>query len=374
MLPDFRLESYFAVWEFRARHNLTASDAETLPLRELLAMADPADRERWDELRLGYIPSEGTPELRSAIAQSYDAIAPEDVVCFAGAEEGLYCAMHALLSHLDHALILVPNYQSMESVPRSICEVTGIALHAQNGWNLDPAELRAALRPNTRLIALNFPNNPTGKIADSQTFEAVVSICRERNIYLFSDEVYRGIERDRSKRLPQAADLYERALSLNVVSKAYGLPGLRVGWIACRDRGVLSRMVRVKHYLSICNSAPSEVLAGIALKARERILERNRALTQTNLRKLDAFFASHADRFEWYAPDGGCIAYPRYLGSDGVETLCARLVHEAGVLLLPASMYASDLLATPQDRFRIGYGRSGMDEALSAFEQFLSGR
>jgi aspartate/methionine/tyrosine aminotransferase len=146
---------------------------------------------------------------------------------------------------------------------------------------------------------------------------------------------------------------------------------LRIGWIACRDRPVLARMAKIKHYLSICNSAPSEVLACIALKARERILQRNRTLAADNLEKLDAFFARHRDTFEWYKPDGGCIAYPRYLGADGVERFCERLVNEAGVLLLPASMYRSDVLPTPPDRFRIGYGRLGMDEALTAFESFL---
>ncbi|HKU67057.1 MAG TPA: aminotransferase class I/II-fold pyridoxal phosphate-dependent enzyme [Candidatus Baltobacteraceae bacterium] len=370
-LPEFRLESYFGVWEFKARYHLTASDAQTLPMRELLAMADAQDRERWEHLQLGYIPTEGTPQLRAAIAGTYHAIAPDDVLCFAGAEEGLYCAMHALLTPADHAVVLVPNYQSMESVPRSLCEVSGIALHDHDGWNLDVDELQAALRPNTRLVAVNFPNNPTGKIVDARTFEEIIELCRLHGIYLFSDEVYRGIERDERKRLPQAADAYERALSLNVVSKAYGLPGLRVGWIACRDRDLLARMAKLKHYLSICNAGPSELLACIALKARNRILKRNRDLAAENVRKLEAFFGRHRERFEWYAPDGGCVAYPRYLGAQGVERFCERLVDEAGVLLLPSSMYRSELLATPQDRFRIGYGRFGMDQALAAFEEFL---
>jgi aspartate/methionine/tyrosine aminotransferase len=372
-LPEFRLESYFGIWEFKARHHLTASDAQTLPLSQLLVLASDADRKRWEHLCLGYIPTEGTLELRQAIAQTYERIAAEDVLCFAGAEEGLYCAMHALLGADDHAVVLVPNYQSMESVPRTICEVSGVALRADRNWQLDLDEIRAALRPNTRLVAVNFPNNPTGAIADRRIFDDLIAICAERAIYHFSDEVYRGIERDCAKQLPQAADRYDRALSLNVVSKAYGLPGLRVGWVACRDRGLLARMMRIKHYLSICNAGPSELLACIALKARERILARNRALCAENLRKLDAFFTSHADRFEWYTPDGGCIAYPRYLGSESVEAFCSRLVEEAGVLLLPASMYRSNLLETPADRFRIGYGRFGMDDALSAFEGFLNG-
>jgi aspartate/methionine/tyrosine aminotransferase len=339
---------------------------------ELLTLADDRDRERWERLRLGYIETRGTPDLRAAIASTYDVVDAGAVLCFAGAEEGLYCAMQALLEPADHAVVLVPNYQSAESIPRSICDVSGVALHEDRNWALDVEEIRAALRPNTKLVSVNFPNNPTGRIADPDTFAALLNLCRERGIYLFSDEVYRGIERDVSRRLVQAADLYERAMSLNVVSKAYGLPGLRVGWIACRDRAVLDRMEKIKHYLSICNSAPSEVLATIAVKNAAKIFERNRKLTAENLGKLDEFFARHRDRFEWYDPDGGCIAYPRYLGSDGVESFCERLVEDAGVLLLPASMYRSELLPTPADRFRIGYGRRGIDEALSAFETFLA--
>ncbi len=373
LLPEFRLERYFGIWEFQARHHLAASDAQTLALSELLALADAPDRERWEQLHLGYIPTEGTPQLRTAIARTYERIMPEDILCFAGAEEGLYCAMHALLERGDHAVVLVPNYQSMESVPRSICEVSGVRLQPENEWDLDVEQLRNALRRNTKLVAVNFPNNPTGKIVSPQTFEAVIALCEARGIYLFSDEVYRGIERDDAKRLAQAADRYDRALSLNVVSKAYGLPGLRVGWIACRDRGVLDRMQAMKEYLSICNAAPSEVLATIALTAGGRILARNRAITAGNLTTLAEFFGRHAQRFDWYEPDGGCVAFPRYLGEEGVESFCARLVRDAGVLLLPGSMYCSDLLPVPQDRFRIGYGRFGMDEALAAFEAFLDG-
>ena len=371
MLPEFRLEAYFGVWEFQARYHLTASDAETMALEELLEYADAPDRERWERLRLGYVESQGTPALREAVASTYERISADEVLCFAGAEEGLYCAMHALLAPADHAIVLVPNYQSMETLPRSICEVSGVALHEESNWGFLAAEVRKLVRPATRLVAVNFPNNPTGKIADRAEFLALIDLCRERGLYLLSDEVYRGIERDREKQLPQAADLYDRALSLNVVSKAYGLPGLRVGWIASRDRDMLDRMLKLKHYLSICNSAPSEVLACIALKSSARILDRNRGICAGNLQLLSRFFAKHRDRFEWYEPDGGCVAYPRYLAGD-VEEFCRRLVQNAGVLLLPASMYRSDLLAAPDGRFRIGYGRRGMDEALAAFDTALA--
>ncbi|GAA2792537.1 aminotransferase class I/II-fold pyridoxal phosphate-dependent enzyme [Kitasatospora sp. CM 4170] len=373
-LPDFRLETYFSRWEFTARHHLTASDAQTMAMSELLDLAGPEDRHAWDTLTLGYTETFGDPGLRRAIAGIYEQVEADDVLCFGGAQEGLNLAMQVLLGPDDHAVVVTPNYQSAETIPLSLCEVTGVALDADRGWALDLDELAAALRPNTRVVSVNFPNNPTGAVIDAADFTRLAELCDERGIHLFSDEVYRGLERDPARTLPNAADLSERALSLNVTSKSLGLPGLRIGWIACRDRALRSRLERAKHYTTICNSAPSEILARIALGNRERILERNRAIIAANLPLFDEFFAGFAELFDWQAPDGGCVAYPRYLGADGVEAFCTGLVEEAGVLLLPASIFRSGLTPTPTDRFRIGVGRRDPEPALDAFAGWLKGR
>ncbi|MEU4330689.1 pyridoxal phosphate-dependent aminotransferase [Nonomuraea dietziae] len=373
-LPDFRLETYFSRWEFTARHHLTASDAQTMTMSELLALADPGDLHAWETLSFGYTETFGDPALRQAIAETYAHVDADDVICFTGAQEALYLAMHVLLGPADHAVVVTPNYQSAETVPLSLCEVSGVALDPDDDWTLDLERVVAALRPNTRVLSVNFPNNPTGTLVDAADFARLAQLCDERGIHLFSDEVYRGLELDPSRTLPQAAELSERALSLNVTSKSLGLPGLRLGWIACRDREVRSRLERAKHYTTICNAAPSEVLARIAVKARDRILERNRAVIAANLPAFDAFFADFGELFEWRAPDGGCVAYPRYLGTDGVERFCAELVEQAGVLLLPASIYRSELTPTPGDRFRIGVGRRDPGPALDAFAAWLRGR
>jgi aspartate/methionine/tyrosine aminotransferase len=371
-LPEFRLEKHFTRWEFAARHHLTASDAQTLSLAELLALADDDGRERWESLHLGYGETFGLPALREAVADTYDTLAAEDVLCFAGAEEGLYLAMTTLLDPGDHVVVVTPGYQSAETVPLSVCEVSGVALRADEGWALDVDAVEAALRPNTRMVSVNFPNNPTGAVPDPDTWTRLVRLCDERGVRLFSDEVYRGLESGPA--LPQAADLSPTALSLNVMSKAYGLPGLRVGWIACRDREVLSRLEGAKHYTSICNAAPSEVLALIALRAREEVLGRNRRIIAENLPVFDAFFARFPDLFEWTPPQGGCVAYPRYLGADGVEAMCADLVEQEGVLLLPASVFRSELTPTPTDRFRVGVGRFAPAEGLDRWAEWLEKR
>ncbi|MFI2190388.1 aminotransferase class I/II-fold pyridoxal phosphate-dependent enzyme [Streptomyces sioyaensis] len=370
-LPDFRLETYFSQWEFTARHHMTASDVQTMTLGELLALAGDQDRAAFENLSLGYTETYGDPELREVIAQTYERADAADVICFAGAEEALYLAMNVLLDAGDHAVVVTPNYQAAETVPLALCEVTGVALDPDRDWALDLDRVKAAIRPHTRVVSVNFPNNPTGKVISAAEFTELARLCDERGIHLFSDEVYRGLERDPARTLPQAADLSERALSLNVTSKSLGLPGLRIGWITCRDRDLLTRLERAKHYTTICNSAPGEVLARIALKARQTILDRNRALIERNLPVFEAFFAEFADVFEWQAPDGGCVAYPRYLGPEGVEEFCTRLVAEAGVLLLPASIYRSELTPTPADRFRIGIGRRNPEQGLAAFAQWM---
>ena len=371
-MRDFVLETYMSRWEFVARYNMTASDAESMRLPELLAMASDEDRSDFDNLSLGYTETFGAPSLRREIAGTYETVEADDLLCFAGAEEAIYIAMKVLLTPDDHAIVVTPNYQAAETIPLSICAVTGVALDIDNDWDLDIGRIEAVLRPNTRLISINFPNNPTGKILPRTTFDALVSLCRKHGIWLFSDEVYRLIERDEALRLPQAVDVYERGISLNVMSKAYGLPGLRIGWLASKDRDFLVRCERYKHFLSICNSAPSEVLARIALKSRDTILARTRGIVRSNIAELNAFFAEFPHLFDWREPDGGCVAFIRYKGADGVEAFTQRLVEEAGVFFLPSSVYRSDLTPVPDDCLRIGFGRLHVPEGIAALRNWLT--
>ncbi|MEO1138999.1 MAG: pyridoxal phosphate-dependent aminotransferase [Pseudomonadota bacterium] len=370
-LPDFRLETHFAKWEFKARFHMTASDAESISMRDLLNMATPEDREAFEGLWLGYTETFGAPDLRQAIAATYANQGAEQILCFAGASEGIFAANTAILDADSHAVVVTPNYQSHETLPLAICEATGVPLNPDDGWTLDIDRVAAAIRPNTRLVTINFPHNPTGAIPSPDRYEALIELCRKHGIWILHDEIFNGLGPTGTRHLPFIADVYERGLSLGVMSKSYGLPGLRIGWITCQDRAVLSQMERMKHYLSICNSAPSERLAVIALKNRERLLTRNCGIVDENLPKWDAFFARHPDLFDWCRPDGSCMAFPRYKGADGVEAFARGLVEEAGVLLLPSTIYSSELGPTPTDRFRLGFGRTGLDEGLAAMEAYI---
>jgi aspartate/methionine/tyrosine aminotransferase len=370
---DLALEAYFARWQAAARHHLAASDSETVSLMELLAAATEEDRGRWETLRLTYTDPRGSDWLRATIAAEYETATAGSIRCCTGAQEGLFTVTQALLAAGDHAIVVTPNYQSAESLPAGICTVTGVGLDPADDWSLDIDRLMAATRPNTKLISINFPNNPTGKILERDRFSALISFCRARGIWLFSDEVYRLIERDQSLRLPTAVDAYERGISLGGLSKPYGLPGLRLGWIACRNEAALRLFDRVRSYLSICNAGPSEVLAQIALKSGDRLLARNRRIAAENLELLTHFFTERDDLFDWHEPDGGVVGFPRYRHVEGVEAFCRRLVSRYGIMLLPASIYRSELSPTPVDRFRIGFGRQDFPAGLRAMEAALAG-
>lgn len=371
MLPDFRLETHFSKWEFRAEHHLTASDAESMSMRDLLAFASPEQRAEFDDLWLGYTETWGAPDLRGAVAATFRARTAADVLCLAGASEGIFLANNVLLDASSHAIVVTPNYQSHETLPVAICEATGVPLDPHDNWSLDIDRVASAIRPNTKLVTINFPHNPTGAILDRSRYDALIELCRRHGIHILHDEIFHGLGPTGAEHLPLIADEYELGLSLGVTSKSFGLPGLRIGWLVSQDHDVLERMERLKHYVSICSSGPSERLAIVALQHRDELLARNNAIIDENLPKWDSFFARFDDLFEWQRPQGSCMAFPRYLGANGVENFAQRLVEEAGVLVLPSTIYRSDLGPTPTDRFRIGAGRRGLDEGLAAMSAHL---
>ena len=235
-LRPFKLERYFARWEFSAPYLLCSSDVEGYPMVELLALADEECRELWRGLKLGYTESPGLPLLRAEVARLYESVGAENVLMFAGAEEAIFVTLNTLLTPADHAIVTWPAYQSLYEVARGTgASVDLLPLDEGHGWELDLDALRQQMRPETRLIVVNFPHNPTGALVDRECFDALVALARDAGCWLFSDEVYRGLEYDQALRLPAAVDLYERAISLGVMSKTFALAGLRIGWIATRD-------------------------------------------------------------------------------------------------------------------------------------------
>ncbi len=366
-IADFALERYFARWEFAVGHLLCASDVQGYPMADLLALADEESRDLWDGLTLGYTESSGHPLLRRAIAGLYETIEPDDILIFAGAEEAIFCLANSELGPGDHAIVTWPGYQSLYEVARATAaDVTLHELREDAGWTIDLDRLRAQVTAATRLIVVNAPHNPTGMLPDRATYDGLVAIAAEAGAHLVVDEVYRFLEFDEAGRLPAGADSLERGVSIGVMSKSFALAGLRIGWLASRDRELLARCAAFKDYTTICSSAPAEILALIALRARDRVLERSRSIVAANLERLDRFFDDWPDRFTWVRPRAGSVGFPRLtVPGITIDDWSAALVEAEGVLLLPGSQFGFG-----GNHFRLGFGRTDLPLALERLEAF----
>jgi aspartate/methionine/tyrosine aminotransferase len=345
-------------------------------------MADEECTNIWANLRLGYTETRGMPLLRDEIAKSYAGLDGNNILCFAGAEEGIYCTFKTLLSAADHAIVLTPCYQSLKSIPETLCEISTLDLTASSGWSLDVNAVRKLVRPGqTKLIACNFPHNPTGTSITPEVQQQLVALAREFGLWLFCDEVYRGVEREldeagQSKSLPPIATVYEKAISLSAVSKVQGLAGLRIGWICCADLSTVCAIADNKHYLSICNSGPSEVLALIALRAKDKVIGRNMQIIRTNEAYLAEFMRKYPNLLSWTPPKGGCCGFMHINLPESVDLaeVTERLVQQHGVLILPGENFpitSEGNVAAVRKHFRVGLGRAAFPRALDAFEAAL---
>jgi aspartate/methionine/tyrosine aminotransferase len=366
-IEDFALERFFARYEFAVRHLLCASDVQAGTMADLLSLADDETAARWSGLGLGYTEAPGHPLLRAEIAALYETVSPTDVVVFNGAEEAIFTLANVLLGPGDHAIVAWPAYQSLHSVARATgADVTLHELHASEGWALDVDRMRAQLTPRTRLIVVNVPHNPTGMLPDAATFDAIAELAAEAGAVLLSDEAYRFLERDPADRLPAGADLGAHVVSVGVMSKSFAMAGLRIGWLATRDPALVDAAMRFKDYTTICASAPSEILALIALRARETVLARSRTIVEANLTLVDGFMDRQQEHVTWVRPRGGPIGFPELRAGIPIDRFADDLLREEGVLLAPGSLFGH-----PGNHARLGFGRTDMAQALPRLEAFM---
>ena len=372
-IEPFFTERFFAAHEFSAPHLLCPSDCQSLTVEELLHLASVP----WDalgELALGYTESQGAPKLRALIATDYEQVGNDDVIGLSAPEEGIFLAMHALLEPGDEVIVLSPCYDSLANVASYLgCRVVRWSLteapepaEGPGGWRLDLDVLERLLTPRTRLVVVNFPHNPTGYLPAHDEWRTLVEMVAEARAWLFSDEMYRGLEFDPTARLSPGCDLYERAISLCGLSKTYGLPGLRTGWLALQDASLKERILTWKDYTTICASAPSEVLAQIALGIGGALAARNVRIVKENLARAEPFFARRQSVFRWNRPQAGSVALVG-LRSGSARAFCRRLLEEQGVLLLP-----SGGLGYGDGHVRFGFGRLAFPRALNQLERYLS--
>ena len=366
----FKIENFFRQHEFSAPYGISQSDAEPLTLDELLTYASPQRREQFDKLWLGYTETQGHPELRAAIADLHDGVSADDVI-EAVPEEGIFLPMNSLLEAGDHVVAVYPSFQSLWEIARATgCELSfWRQRRTEEGWHFDVDELERLLRPDTRMLIINFPHNPTGYLPPRADFERVIELARKHNLILFSDEIYRFTEQDERLRLPSACELYERAIVLGGLSKCFGLPGLRVGWLITRDADLSHQLQEMKSYTTICGSAPSEILALIALENWQALTARSMEIVRGNIGFCRDFFGRYRDRFWLDYPKCGTITLVELLSDMPVSDFAAAALAEGGVMVLPAG-----IMHMEGNYFRLGLGRKSLPHALEPFEQVVIDR
>lgn len=364
-IAPFRLERYFAKYEFNAKYLLSSSDCDGFSLQDVLNLADNEEYAMWNDLRLGYTESAGLPILRNEIAKLYSNITPDQVLVLTP-EEGIFVAMNCILNEGDHVICVSPSYQSLHQIVESInCEVTFWCPDEERGWYFDPAKLEKAIRFNTRMIIINFPHNPTGYLPPSQDFYKIIDIAKSNDLFLFSDEMYRYLEHDEKLRLPSASDLYHNAISLSGLSKTFGLAGLRIGWVTTQNGHILNEMLAFKDYTTICSSAPSEILGFIALRHKENLIDFNLNKIRRNLGLINGFIERHRRSISWFKPSAGTIGLAKLDINIPSLNFCEKVVNETGVMILPSEMFDYG-----NKHIRLGFGRENLPEVLEVLENY----
>ncbi|KOO35970.1 class i and ii aminotransferase [Chrysochromulina tobinii] len=378
---DLLLERYFGVHEFTAKVLLSSSDVEALSVRELLLIAreagDTHSLALWEGLHLGYTESQGHPELLKEIAATYSAAVTHDHLLEVVPEEGIFIAMSCLLAPADEVIVTWPAYQSLYEVARARganvrrWEASGSVYDRQT---FDVGALEALITEaggRVKLIVVNFPHNPTGASLSPDELTRLIGLARHAGAWLFSDEMYRGLELGALPPLPSVCELYEKGVALSGMSKVYALPGLRIGWLACRESHFIKQARTYKDYTTICGSAPSQVLALIGMRHRVSLVARSKAIAAEGLAATVAFCEKHSDKFVFHPPDAGPVAYLAIKQGARGEALTAadaqayseRLVRQTGVMLISGAMFEAE-----EPFLRLGFAKAGYAARLASWE------
>jgi aspartate/methionine/tyrosine aminotransferase len=358
----FDLERWQSTWENRVRFNLSESGVHPLSIRELLALAG-APSDPLLDVRLGYSQSNGTDTLRQRIAALYPGASPGQVLVTTGSAEANYVAALRLIEPGDKVAMMLPNYLQLWGHVQNLgAVVRGFRLHEDRGWAPDANEMRGAIAPGTKLVVVTNPHNPTGHILADAMRRAIVERAAEVGAWLLADEVYTGAERD-GPTTPTFWGSYERLICVSGLSKAYGLPGLRIGWLVAPPEFVAEAWAR-HDYTTIGPSGASDHLASVALQptVRERLLARTRGILRENYPVLETWLRRFGDTFSWVPPQAGAICFARYRPKVNGEELVERVRAAQNVLLVPGEHFGMPGYL----RFGFGNEPAELGEALAA--------
>jgi aspartate/methionine/tyrosine aminotransferase len=367
-ITPFATEHFFAQYEFNTPYQLCNSDCETITISELLQMADVSLNELGD-LSLSYTESQGNPLLRQAIADDYATATSDDIIILGTPVEGIYLTARALLDPGDEVIVLTPAYDALSNLFEHVVGAEQVKKWAftanKTGWKLDFEQLNSLITPKTKLLVLNFPHNPTGYLPTSHQLDQLVNLVERHNLWLFQDEMYHGLVHSGTTAIPSAADVGKRTVVLSGLSKTYGLPGLRTGWLVIQDEVLRENVMNWKFYTSICPPAPSEFLALAAWRVRQQLRQKNIAQIEHNLALAESFFARWPELFVWKRPLAGSVALVK-MNIPSVTAFSTQIANEAGILIHPATTLGSD-----DQHMRMGFGRATFATALQKFEAYL---
>ncbi len=362
--PRFEMERMQSAWEHRVRYDLSESGVEPLTLAEASARLRELEP-RLEDVKLGYADGRGREATRSAVARIHSGANAENVLITTGTSEANFLALTTLVERGDDVVVVMPNYMQVHGLARGLgANVREVWLHEDAGWTLDLDRLRSALTPKTRLICICTPNNPTGQILSAAALDQVAEMARTSGAWILSDEVYRGAELDGVESATMWGR-YDRAIVTGGLSKAYGLPGLRLGWIVAPPERIEAAWAQ-KDYTTIAVASVSEILAEAALTRRELLLERTRRILCERWPVLEGWAKAHGGRLHWTAPRAGAICFFGYSYPVDSWPFVDAMIRERSTMIVPGSHFLMER------HLRIGFGgplailRAGLAEVDAA--------
>lgn len=356
----FAMERMQSTWENRVEFNLSESGVHPMTTKELIE-EDAGTLKMLSEQELGYPQSNGSQALRETIAAIYPGATADHVQVTNGTSEANFITTWSLIDQGTEAAVMLPNYMQIPGIVRAFGGVVKpFYLREENQWKPDLQQLRKSVSSKTVLIAVCNPNNPTGAILSEDEMNQIVEIAKSVDAWLLADEVYQGAEREEG-RAPSFWGRYNKVIITNGLSKAYGLPGLRIGWIVS-DPDMIAKLWSYHDYTTIGPGMLNDVLAQIALRNRDKIRKRTVGILQNNYPVLRDWISQHEGLFSMIPPRAGAIAYLRYGLNINSTELVEKLLHEKSTLIVPGDQFGMDHylrigFGTPADYLKAGLDR-----------------
>ncbi len=368
-LEPFKVEKWMNEYEQYSKYDLGNTTVQNLSLDELFDLSNVDKTAFLNNLcaqKQGYGNITGNPDLKNGISKLYETVTPDGIIPTIGGAGANHLVFYSLVEPSDSVVSVIPTYQQLYSIPESFgAEVKLLKLKKENNFLPDIDELKSLVSSNTKLICINNPNNPTGALMPAKILEQIVQVAQSVNAFVLSDEVYRGLNLTEEK-TPSVADIYEKGISVCSMSKIFSLAGLRLGWVASKNKKIIENCLSHREYNMISCSITDESLAALALKNADKIIARNKKIIKECLEILDNWVKNEPD-FNYVKPMAGTTALLYYDFDMKSKELCDRLAKEAGVFLTPGFCFEEERC------FRVGYCKSPqvLKQGLEKISEFV---